>query len=119
MGFFYCVLSYSILGLAFAFLVAAALVPNGILGRIRVVGSETLAVWSYAIYLTHVLVLEAAADFWGKVGLRPNGIGMALFSIGCVLASGAALHFGVERVFLRIRDKRAKTASPRVQSATL
>lgn len=105
MGFFYCVLSFPILGLAFAFLVAAAVVPNGVLGRIRLPGVETLAVWSYAIYLTHVLALHAAGQLCERAGFQKYGIGMAIISIFAIGLTGAALFYCVERVFLRIRDR--------------
>jgi len=87
------------------FLVAAALVPGGILGRIRLPGVETLALYSYAIYLTHLPALDAADRLTKLAGFAPFGVGLALLSALIVLAFGGGLFHCVERTFLKKRDR--------------
>jgi len=104
MGFFYAVLSFPILGLAFALLLAAAVAPSGLMARSHLPGVTTLAVWSYAIYLTHGFALSVASEFCAFAGLAPHGIGMAFSASIAIALCGAMLYYGVERVFLRVRD---------------
>ena len=106
MGFFYSVLSFPTFGLAFGLMVAAAVAPNGLLGRIRLPGVETLAVWSYAIYLTHVFALSATLELCERTGLAKYGVSMACAATLLIGLFGAALYYGVERFFLRIRDRK-------------
>jgi len=117
MGFFYSVLSFPTFGLAFGLLVAAAVVPNGLLGRIRLPGVETLAVWSYAIYLTHVFAFSVTLEFCERSGLAKYGIAMALISALLISLFGAALYYGVERFFLRVRDRKSQSFAARSEPA--
>jgi peptidoglycan/LPS O-acetylase OafA/YrhL len=56
------VAGYPLLALGFALLILAALAPGSLLHRVRVPGAAGLALWSYAVYLTHkqVCILVAA-----------------------------------------------------------
>lgn len=44
---------FSLLAISYAGLTMAALSPQSLLGRLRVPGATSLALWSYAIYLMH------------------------------------------------------------------
>ena len=52
---------YSAVAWSFALLVLAALSPASPLARWRVPGAQTLALWSYALYLTHKAVDHVVA----------------------------------------------------------
>jgi len=102
-GFFMTAFGYSLLAMAFALLVIGALSPATILHRLRVPGAGRLALWSYAIYLSHkplAHVLDAA--------LTPHDAGavvkVAVITAACV-AVGALLHRLVEAPFLALRDR--------------
>jgi peptidoglycan/LPS O-acetylase OafA/YrhL len=101
LGFFYCVLSFGILAAGFASLIAAALVPNGLLDRIRIKGIQTLALWSYAIYLTHEFAFAAAEALCKSWRLSARGLGLLPLSALTILGFGATLYYGVERRFIR------------------
>jgi peptidoglycan/LPS O-acetylase OafA/YrhL len=102
-GFFMTAFGYSLLAGAFALLLVAALSPHTLLQRVRVPGAGRIALWSYAIYLSHkplAIVLKHA--------LAPLGLSAALLCLAitaaCV-AAGALLHRVVEAPFLALRDR--------------
>jgi peptidoglycan/LPS O-acetylase OafA/YrhL len=111
MGFYYSVLAFPIFGVAFGLLVASAVAPNGLLGRVRIPGVETLAVWSYAIYLTHGFALNTTVALCDRLGIPKYGLSMAVLAITNIALFGAALFYGVERFFLRLRDRKAARSS--------
>ncbi len=102
-GFFMTAFGYSLLAMAFAVLVVAALSPACWLHRVNVPGALPLALWSYSIYLSHKAVghvmhaplVAAGVPAWGEV---------LLISAACI-AVGGLLHAAVERPFLRWRDR--------------
>jgi peptidoglycan/LPS O-acetylase OafA/YrhL len=102
-GFFMSAFGYTLLALAFALLVAAALSPATALHRARVPGAASLALWSYSIYLSHRPVANAL-----KVWLTPLGVSdrtrLAVICVACLIA-GALLHKLVEAPFMALRDR--------------
>jgi peptidoglycan/LPS O-acetylase OafA/YrhL len=107
-GFFTTAAGYSLLAMAFALLVMAALSPASWLHRVRVPGAGTLALWSYSIYLSHRAVghvLQGVA--------RQEAWPAALTVVAVLLASlvvGAVLYRFVERPFMLLRDRRFPSA---------
>jgi peptidoglycan/LPS O-acetylase OafA/YrhL len=107
-GFFMTAFGYSLIAMAFALLVAAALSPAAWLHRATLPGAHHLALWSYSIYLTHK-PLSHVIQAWSQgpfqsLGL-PAGATLVAITIGAV-ALGAALYFAVERPFMALRDRR-------------
>jgi peptidoglycan/LPS O-acetylase OafA/YrhL len=99
------VAGYPLLGLGFALLILAALAPGSLLHRLRVPGAASLALWSYAIYLTHksVCILVAA-----RMAQSGSGAGEAGTIAACLLASvlaGWLLYRLVETPFMRLRER--------------
>jgi peptidoglycan/LPS O-acetylase OafA/YrhL len=103
-GFFMTAFGYSGVAIAFAVLVVAALSEGSWLHRLRVPGAYSLALWSYAIYLSHKAVGVIA-----KRALAPTEAGpwalFALVTLGS-LTVGWALHHGVESPFMAWRQRR-------------
>jgi peptidoglycan/LPS O-acetylase OafA/YrhL len=102
-GFFMTAFGYSLLAASFALLVVAALSPASLLHRVRVPGANRLAVWSYAIYLSHKPFAHVLAQ-----ALRPHavpaGVQVVVITAACV-ALGALMHRFVEAPFLALRDR--------------
>ena len=104
-GYFMTVFGYSLLALAFALLVVAALSPRTLLHRARIPGARTLALWSYSIYLIHkpvghiVSQLALQWDAPGQVTL----LATTLIS----LALGGLMYYLVEQPFMRLRERLA------------
>ena len=99
------VAGYPLLGVGFALLILAALAPGSILHRWRVPGAASLALWSYAIYLTHRSVGSLVAARMAALGHGPEDPA----TIGaCLLASllgGWLLYRVVETPFMRLRAR--------------
>jgi len=99
------VAGYPLLALGCALLILAALAPGSLLHRVRVPGAARLAVWSYAIYLTHKSVCILVA---GRLGQAGHGAGEAVTIAASLLASllaGWLLYALVETPFMRVRER--------------
>jgi peptidoglycan/LPS O-acetylase OafA/YrhL len=103
-GFFMTAFGYSLIAMAFALLVAAALSPSCWLHRVRIPGAYQLALWSYSIYLTHKAVGHVINTYAKQYAVSPSVklITIALLSI----IIGAILYRLVEAPFMAIRDRR-------------
>ncbi|MGH8183580.1 MAG: acyltransferase family protein [Rhodanobacteraceae bacterium] len=97
------VLGYPLLAVAMTALVAAAGSERGVLATLRVPGAAWFAAASYSLYLTHKLVY---GQLHGRFSPWVDGHGMATAMIyaASILAVGAALHYTIERPFLRLRE---------------
>ena len=99
------VAGYPLLALGCALLIMAALAPGSLLHRVRVPGAASLALWSYAIYLTHKSVCILVAARLGQAG---HGAGEAVTIGASLLASllaGWLLYALVETPFMRLRER--------------
>lgn len=107
-GFAMTGFGYSLMACAFALLVVTALSPGSLLYRVRVPGAESLAVWSYAIYLSHKPLAHIA-----QTQLKPWGLGegatAAIIAALCLLG-GWLLYRLVETPFMRLRDRHHPTS---------
>jgi peptidoglycan/LPS O-acetylase OafA/YrhL len=103
-GFFMTAFGYSLLAVAFALLVLAALCPGAALQRWRVPGAAPLALWSYAIYLSHKAVAHMLHQQVPALADAGAPLVIAALMTACV-AVGWLLHRLVEAPFLALRDK--------------
>lgn len=104
MGFAANVFGYPMLGLAMMALVAAAGSARGVLAQLRVPGAQWLALASFSLYLTHKMVYgQLHGRFAGWVD--GHGVGTFFLYVVAVLIVGAALHYSVERPFLKLRRR--------------
>ncbi len=99
------VLGFPLLALGFALLILAALGDKSILRSVRIPGAASLALWSYAIYLTHKQLGILARDPLEQAGYGPE----SLMAIGLVMAasvlSGWLLYRVVETPFMKLRER--------------
>jgi peptidoglycan/LPS O-acetylase OafA/YrhL len=103
-------IGWPVLSFALGLLVFAGAADRGWLGRQRVPGMAWLAAVSYSVYLSHKLAFHAVQTVAGE-GLEGTGLlAFACYAIAA-LAVGALLHYGVERPFLLLRDRRARAMS--------
>jgi peptidoglycan/LPS O-acetylase OafA/YrhL len=109
-------LGWPLLSMAFGLGVIAGASPRSVIGRWPVPGAGWIAAISYSLYLSHKIVLHVVQS---TIVPRLPEIGVLRFATYAlaVLAGGAALHYGVERPFLRWRDRRAETAAARSPGA--
>lgn len=107
-GFFMTAAGYSLIAMAFAVLVMAALSPGSWLHRVRIPGAYHIALWSYSIYLTHKAISVIVAKQLAPLS-PPPGVTPLIVAIACV-AGGALLYRIVEAPFMAIRDRRFPTS---------
>ena len=102
-GFFMTAFGYSLLAMAFAVLVVAALSPGSWLHRVRLPGALPLALWSYSIYLSHKAVAHVLQGQLQPLGLAP-WLQWLVITLACV-GVGALMFQAVERPVMRWRDR--------------
>jgi peptidoglycan/LPS O-acetylase OafA/YrhL len=100
------VIGYPLLSAGLALLVAAGAANRGVLARLHVPGAAWLAATSYSLYLVHKPIFHLVQT---HAGAWLDGRGFAAFAVysAATLAGGALLHYGVERPFLRWRERLA------------
>jgi peptidoglycan/LPS O-acetylase OafA/YrhL len=117
-GFGVTVFGYPLLALGFAMLIVAALSPASLLRTTRVPGAAGLALWSYAIYLTHKQVCILAGNHLRGLGYSPESpVAIALLLALSVL-SGWVLYKLVETPFMALRERFVSTNSARAATLT-
>ncbi len=88
---------FTLLSMSFGLLVLAALGP---MGRVRVPGAQSLALWSYAIYLAHKPLFKVVSE---GMGIDKHGApGIAVVMLSGVLG-GWLLYRLVEQPCMRLR----------------
>jgi peptidoglycan/LPS O-acetylase OafA/YrhL len=103
-------LAFPVLAIGFAALVVFATTDVGtrLLGRVP--GARWLATLAYSLYLSHLLVLSVVRRVFERYGLSAYHPATAAAFVVSVLAFAALLHTGVERPFLRLRERFRRAA---------
>ncbi|MGJ9419562.1 acyltransferase family protein [Massilia sp. CMS3.1] len=104
-GFVATVFGYPLLGLGFGLLILAALSPRSLLRELRIPGAGRLAVWSYAIYLTHRGASAVAAAPLQALGYGPHSIVAVVLLLSLSVLSGWILYRLVETPFMALRER--------------
>ncbi|THC42473.1 acyltransferase [Massilia sp. Mn16-1_5] len=99
------VFGYPLLGVGFGLLILAALSQRSLLRDGRVPGAGALAVWSYAIYLTHRAVGEIAAGPLQDLGYGPQSAVAIAALLALSVLVGWLLYRLVETPFMLLRER--------------
>ncbi|MFC5481119.1 acyltransferase family protein [Massilia suwonensis] len=99
------VFGYPLLGIGFGLLILAALSQRSLLRDLRVPGAGALAVWSYAIYLTHRAVGEVAAAPLQDLGYGPQTAVAIAALLALSVLVGWLLYRLVETPFMQLRER--------------
>jgi len=96
---------YPLLAIGFGTLTLSALSENSLLHRIRVPGATSIALWSYAIYLTHKPIFKLLVLPIAKIGIDKNSfLGISIImTVG--LFGGWLLFRLVETPFMALRAR--------------
>jgi peptidoglycan/LPS O-acetylase OafA/YrhL len=105
LGFAMTVIGYPMLALGFSLLIVAALSPDSVLRTTRIPGAASLALWSYAIYLTHKQVCILANERLQALGYSPHGPPAILIMLALSVLSGWLLFRLVETPFMALRER--------------
>jgi peptidoglycan/LPS O-acetylase OafA/YrhL len=111
-GFAMTVFGYPLLALGFSLLIVAALSHGSLLHAVRVPGAGSLALWSYAVYLTHKQVCVLAAERLRDYGYGPEHPGAIAFMLMLSLLAGWLLYRLVETPFMALRERYVPSNSP-------
>ncbi len=103
--FLVTIFGYSSLAFSFGILVLAALSPNSLLHRIRIPGTASLALWSYAIYLVHPLLFHAMKTSLTQYGVDINTLRGAAIIFTASILCGWVLYQTVEVPFMKHRAR--------------
>ena len=98
------VFGYPILAFSMAGLVAAAASPRGLLARLRIPGASAVAAIAYSLYLVHKPVMHLTRLYLGASLEGHPTLAVVVFP-ALAIAAGAVLYVGVERPFLKLRDR--------------
>ena len=96
-------LGWPVLSLGIGLLVFAAADRKSLIGRWTVPGAGWIARTSYSLYLSHKIAFHWVQTTFG--GQLHGVFAFATYALVALLV-GAALHYTVERPFLRLRDRR-------------
>jgi len=102
-GFFMTTFGYTLLSVSFGLLVLAALSPATYLYRLSIPGAESLALWSYSIYLSHRPLANVLKNALVPLGVS-EGVLLLVIALACI-AVGALLQQLVEAPIMRWRDR--------------
>lgn len=112
-GFAITVVGFPMLALGFAMLIVAALSERSLLRDTRVPGAASLALWAYAIYLTHKQIGMLARGPMLELGYAPGSLVAIVVIMALSLLFGWLLYKLVESPFMALRDRYVPTNSPR------
>ena len=99
------VVGFPLLALGFSLLIVAALSGQSLLRSTRVPGAGRLALWSYAIYLTHKQFCILARDPLEKLGYGPESLVAIVAMMALSVLTGWVLYRCVERPFMALRER--------------
>lgn len=96
---------WPLLSFGFGLLVVAGSSHRGLMSRWRLPGASWIATISYSLYLSHKVAFHLVHEY---IAPSTKEFGVLLFIVYALAALllGAALHYLVERPFLRLRDRR-------------
>jgi peptidoglycan/LPS O-acetylase OafA/YrhL len=117
-GFGVTVFGYPLLALGFSMLIVAALSPASLLRTTRVPGAASLALWSYAIYLTHKQVCILAGNQLRTLGYSPESPAAIALLLALSVLSGWLLYKLVETPFMALRERHVPTSAARAAPLT-
>ncbi|GAB3791744.1 acyltransferase family protein [Dyella agri] len=115
-GFNASVFGFPLLALGLSLLVAAGAGNTSWLGRWRLPGAGWIATVSYSLYLSHKLAIHAVHEALSRWPAVHGPAAFALYALA-IAATGALLHYGIERPFLRLRTQLARAGSRRLAEA--
>ncbi|RYY55744.1 MAG: acyltransferase [Chitinophagaceae bacterium] len=96
---------FPVISIGFACLVVAAVSPDFFLYRFHSRISSMIAALSYAVYLSHKIVIHLMQDWLGKLGMKVNGLPVFFICIVSCFLVAWIIHLLVEKPFMRWRSK--------------
>jgi peptidoglycan/LPS O-acetylase OafA/YrhL len=108
-GLFITVTGFPLLALGFSLLIVAALSDTGALRGARIPGAASLALWSYAIYLSHKQLCILASEPLRRLGYGPDSAIAIAAMLALSVFAGWLLYLCVETPFMKLRERYVPT----------
>jgi peptidoglycan/LPS O-acetylase OafA/YrhL len=115
-AFWPSVVGYPLLASAFALLIASAASPSGLLGARPIPGVGAIAAAAYSLYLSHKIAYHLVVQALGAQAKAYPDLAVLLAALAAA-SGGALLYLGVERPFLRWRDRLQAQSAPAAVAA--
>jgi peptidoglycan/LPS O-acetylase OafA/YrhL len=110
-------IGWPVLSAGLGLLVLAGAGHRSLLSR-RIPGMAWVAAISYSLYLSHKIAFHLVSVTWGDALEGKGLLAFACYAIATVML-GAALHYAIERPFLRLRDRRAAPLAMDARTSTM
>jgi peptidoglycan/LPS O-acetylase OafA/YrhL len=91
--------------IGYGFLVLGAVSHTSFLYKVSLRVTTRLAEWSYAIYLTHKIVIHVTQQYVSKGNIQKDSTWMFIICIASSLLAGYVLHVVIEKPFLKLRTR--------------
>ena len=104
------IFGYPVIALAYGLILAAVVSPSNILYRLKSKITANIAAFSYAIYLTHKIVIHVVQKQLGTSGIDVNTNSSMLICAFAVLAVALLIRYAVEKPVLLMRNRLLKQA---------
>jgi peptidoglycan/LPS O-acetylase OafA/YrhL len=106
------IFGFPLIAIAYGCFVSSAIVPTGFLYRFNSKITTMIASLSYAIYLTHKIVIHVTQEFLSGWQFQKDGNSVFLICVINSLLIAFALHQLVEKPFLLLRSYLLRTMQP-------
>ncbi len=110
------VFGFPMLALSFSLLILAALSERSVLRTVRIPGAASIALWSYAIYLTHKQACLLMAMELKQYGYGPEDGVTLLAATAVSILAGWLLYVCVESPFMRLRERYVPSNSAKAKT---
>ena len=116
------IFSFPLVSIGFGCLVLGAIMPSSFLYKWKSGVLSMIAKLSYALYLIHMAVILLVQKVFSGLGVSKDSNWMFLLSIIFCIALALILHYGIEKPFMKMRErflKPAKQSQSQMQVAFL
>ena len=96
---------FPLLALGFSLLILSALSERSVLKSARIPGAAQMALWAYAIYVTHKQVCILARAPLEQLGFGPNTAVAASLAMALSVLVGWVLYRAIEQPFMALRQR--------------
>lgn len=103
------IFGFPLVSFGYGMVVAAAVCPCCILYKAKSFITSQLAALSYAIYLTHKMVIHVTQNLFSRAGIDKGGNLMMVICLICVLIGAIVMRYVVEKPSLKLRNRLLRT----------
>jgi len=108
------IFGFPLISLAYGFIVIGAISPACFLYRFQSGTTTNIATLSYALYLTHKIVIHVSQEELSKLGITKESVWMFILCMLTSMLGAWILNRLIEKPFLKLRDKVLKINSEKM-----